>query len=229
MVRVSSNSSIMIVMRVAVVWVVHVCQPDFYIRHVVESGTEIRDGDTLYITTPRYQNHHNTTTTMPKTATNLKKPYPLEGLSKDFPQVYQHLEDKLPNKKTLLSTLYDAVRDNKIEQTLKCGATYDILDYNEMEDYFLVSYLPDTDSDEDEYGKPEYLKLAYTKSLRRFLTTNIIDIATTEDNSIKMSLERLIKNKYLRVLWNGEINEFVLSNIFDMLDVTTYEQNINHQ
>ena len=144
----------------------------------------------------------------------------------EFPRIYQHEQDKLSNKK-ILDTFYE--NGSITEETVKSGATYDILNYNKEEDVFFVSYLPEVDSD-DEYGKPRYFNLATSSdcSLDLFLDNYDINITTLKQEHIHMSLKELVKSNYIiRVLWNGDKNEFVLSSILSMVDFFTYEQNIN--
>ena len=146
----------------------------------------------------------------------------------EFPRIYEEPYEQ--SKKEILATFYDQIKGNSItEETLKCGATYDLLGYNNEEDFFLASYLPEIDSDDLEFGKPVYIKLAASSNchLKPFLK-KIIDMTTLKQQDIRVTLKKLLVQKYLksiRVLWNG--NKFVLSYISDLVNVSTYERNIN--
>ena len=134
------------------------------------------------------------------------------------------------NKKQELARVYQELTTGDIEtmDSLENGATYDILDYHSTHDFFLVSYLPQIDCDDLQYGTPRYFKLENKEPLKTFLKATVTIVTLDNGFSHDFSLKSLIiRDKFVRVLWNKETKEFVVSSIIEARDVEVYESIIN--
>ena len=135
------------------------------------------------------------------------------------------------NKKQELARVYHELTTRDIEtmDILENGATYDILDYHSTHDFFLVSHLPETNCDKLQYGTPRYFKLENKEPLKTFLKATTVNIVALDNGfSHDFSLKSLIiRDKFVRVLWNKETKEFVVSIIKQARDVEVYESTIN--
>ena len=142
-----------------------------------------------------------------------------------FPVIYDY-NSISRNKKEYIAGFTKSIQGREVD-VLKGGATYDILAFHQ--NGIMIAYLPETDLDDLEYGIPQYFKLTAMKQVTSFLENNYVSFFLMDFNvKVHIALIEVIKhNRFLRVLWNHEENEFVLSNVIKAMSITEYEKQLN--